>query len=1795
MSYTVTQRLLILILIILYPLRAEGVLDDTELKLKRQFEIPLRWDNIEDEEPWLDGRKPVYNGDYGFHTVRLGCEDYLLVKLYKGRLLRIYNPVEAFREDELSIYLSNGSGLYITYPYSIDHERRSILLTPPERLPYIVRIESTCKKEKVEIGLFHSRYEYIDKVAPYRNLIKLPLERAWISRTNKLSSEAFYLLMPYRPVTVRIKGNATFSIESRFVYNPYDPVRLQPYHIQVRLDGKVFKNLDHETLPHTTTPVYVDGREKIIGRTQRDFMNIPEGEHEMVIESDAILYIRLLRRDEPDYLFTINEPRLTPEDIRKMGSPPLLRKSPWEINKDDLIALTKYNPSPALSEFLTYNLIKDNTLHEGDIIGTMLLKDITKDLHRASDVARFYYLSHTFYRDIIPDNQDTKARNRFYYFITPSLRDITQPSDGILHPEHLEDAIRLLPSSIFTELLNDIDNPLIYYLPDRPSPSFLRIMISKKEMDGDTRLAIQMDDRPPLELRLYRNEKLKKEDFMSSQGEELIKFLSSLPYSIEPQTLSGRFSSLRPPSTIIDTAYLEMPLPQDVKVIRLWKEGRGKPVVSLQYRASRHYSLPQNAYMRYIKSIPSPSRLLIELLRDGEGTIKQLKHKQEWGFPYIYTIMPGDTLEGIFSRAMGLRMNEIYNEYIKRFRTLNPHIKNINRLHAGERIYLPMKFLKMEDIIRIEILNDLIPLYRLIDTRARGFMADINRQESPLRYREEKDVNKELLLVNDLYTGGKYLNAMERLQPLLYQTKGVDREALELLQANILKALGEHFLMENILKGLFVYSGHEETRKEAFHRLSSYYRKTRDTDGLLGLYSTYLLKTHDITIIPEFLDLLIEEGAYEMALKAGLLLPKNYQPVDLLLRACLVESWWQAFDLLIERIQSPEERDLWMAKRRLKEGNYEEALRLFRNSGEIGKKWYESMVEADSIYRGLRDADDKDVHGLIKRWQRWQEKHPGPFRWRVADELLIDSSGALILYNRARDMYHRMFVSKKGKTVKLRVYGPARLRIEARPLFETGSSEAYNGWIDVRDNGKVSHYPVIDSFPSSTFLVKGEKELKAGQKVTLLYDIKEGIHHIEIYSEDIPLLISLYESVPEVKISILPPLNADTIPALVEGGTRGLIQSIISELSASSFMEGKGPALFSTKDIMGPDVIGEMIKLLWEAEHDVRMFKNNLETAERIFINNRHIPRLKSLIYRFYRKTKFTPIEDVLSSGGIRIVKITGESASIPDMRIRASMIPPLMPGEQLLYGYERIILDMKNLREKKIEVEIRSESIAYLPPEPMEIFFEIDGERVRAVRIGEKDKKDIRLHLRVREGEHYLRIGISRPVVNQFLRVRLWERIERNEMPLIKTIERRYYLATPDEPVVLAAEGPLMLYVEKRVNNESMMNYIEVEKGIHNLEFYPEPTEKEALFRFYKRVPFPEKPTTPRRRFVVEYKEADTPPVRVNEPLILKQMEFDDRISLGSQEDGTWSITGAFMQKRQMEAEEKMEEFIESRLTHRFFNAFSRNLQRYEALGRIRKHGGPTFGALGHITHRPLKTPYGYNLNASFYAQRPSVDGGYEYSLNLDASIIDKRELGIKTYHTPSLAAFLRLMSMDDYDGYHPGNVDQDIFTTYKAGHRYGLRIADTLFYRPWLDTILSLYGKVVLNEDLNPFEPDNYGFEIRWRQLVGGLKTDLSYQENHYLSDRDRNEHTTTRRIKLGASLEKWLNLHKRLEAGFGLIWHLSINQFSGRLYLSIHFGKARGYRDFHYGEIDFKDLRQMHISYEEENNRIIKDKNP
>jgi len=61
---------------------------------------------------------------------------------------------------------------------------------------------------------------------------------------------------------------------------------------------------------------------------------------------------------------------------------------------------------------------------------------------------------------------------------------------------------------------------------------------------------------------------------------------------------------------------------------------------------------------------------------------------------------------------------------------------------------------------------------------------------------------------------------------------------------------------------------------------------------------------------------------------------------------------------------------------------------------------------------------------------------------------------------------------------------------------------------------------------------------------------------------------------------------------------------------------------------------------------------------------------------------------------------------------------------------------------------------------------------------------------------------------------------------------------------------------------------------------------------------------------------------------------------------------------------------------------------------------------------------------------------------------------------------------------------------------------------------------------------------------------------------------------------SLDRWRINQQRVEVGLRYRRDFDISSHNGLLYLSWHFGRGRMYRDFHFREVNFLNLRKLHI---------------
>lgn len=1329
-----------------------------------------------------------------------------------------------------------------------------------------------------------------------------------------------------------------------------------------------------------------------------------------------------------------------------------------------------------------------------------------------------------------------------------------------------------------------VEEGQLYRLPDQGAPGSLRLLVFNEE-PVRTDFQVQYDGRPPIRLQLAPETIQPESDFERTTARRALALLQRRHPQTGAGTLGGPFALRRAPAPRREAAHLELPLPADVREIRLWREdaGPGQLYQALQYRASRPYRLAETTFLEMLRRAPE-SDLAARLTRLLENAARAPE-----------------------SGAAGA---------------------------AGA-----------------ELDNHLWPLARWLIARERAFAATVTAPPAPVAASLDAATLGALQsLARRAKSEGDWLTALESWGRVARGLPGSDaaarREAL-LGQVDALLELGETFLAERRLRALLLYEADAELCEQAFIRLEEAARQSGDIPARQTLLAARAVREPSPRWFRELAESLVESGDYDLALAAGLA-GYGREPSETLLRAAFQLSWWETFETLAGRLPA-ERRDYWLGLRRLEAGEEEAARRLLAQGGEPGSALPARLDTDLDIHRRLRSADLAEREGALLDWERRQAEAPGPFAWREEPGQILDYAGVEQLYSIDTDRYGRAYRSAPGRPLRLRLIGPARLRLEARPFFADGTREPFDGWLRVRKGDSLRLMAISGNQPTPGLRVVGDETAAVGVLESRELEFGPGLHDLELACDEGPLLIRPLVRRPEIPLPVLPPLTVDTIPgAATEADLRALFARLAERRPVVEPERYRALAAGDLEKALA-EPVGEgeeaaeerLALLLWlsERQPDRRLWA--LGEGEALVARYPRHRALRPLLARLGRGDEWQPVTSVIAGAGLRLLPVTGRQPESPSLRVRLALTAPLAEGEQLVFGGSALVLGMFNVEERCLRLELKAEEAALQPPEPLTALVTLDAEAPRRIALSATDPGDT-LELCVPPGRHSLRVGVERPLANQYLRARLLEAQAGGFTPVLQEYERVWQVATAQEPLRLLVAGPAWLRIDEQGNDEIVTSYQMVDEGWQEVALAPEAGRSERLLRVSQRRIDDSAPAPLIRPLADTSIPVPPPLVRLAPRPAAETVKLTDAYPLGGQEDGTWSGYTSLARRRGLDDEvDYQEKFVEIGGQYRYHDDPRRNWFKTTVLGRIREEGNPTLGAKQEFRHQFRKVPLTLEIEGSMWVQKPGgkrgfvkdwprarladidvdfserfadQDNDFEWSTNLSAALSQKRMISPKTWHVPRAKFFARRLSLrrnvrsletkfakslrnidgpshlnifnqynEEVNLYDPESLDQDVFSQYKSDHRHGLTLSETLYHRPWLDTLWFAGLGGTSNED---FAPDNVNYRLGWRQLLGPLQVDLEYRGTRFLNDADRVAAYTREVGTLNFLWELWLEDQHRIEVLLTLQRDFHDSETLGMLSFFWHGGNGRGYRDFWPGEIDFLDLRERRASLVENN---------
>lgn len=1305
---------------------AHAEVDEVQLRLARQFDMPLRWDNVERAPAWVKGSVPQYQRQLGYHTVRLGPGEQVTLRVPANEQVRLVHADRALAPGTLHVEASYGSGLYATLPVVLSSDSRSLLTHAIAHAPALVRVSRPAgESEAIEIGLFVSRREPFGTLAPYRDVLPLPVPTVRMQREDAPGRQRFWVLAAERPTQLTLEGPRRLAFEHRPAYAPGESALSQTYRIALQLNGEPWRSLEFNTPFESVYPVEVNGVAQPVGRRQMSYLELPPGTHRLSLQANVKVYGRLLGQGEPDYLFAdLNAPPLTASDVRHLPHPfplavdaprpsgtreamPALKLSPWMSTDAEIRrAVASREVSPSEMQSLTLRLARDNARREGGLQAGMLMREAAAanrevpELQQAADALMGHA---TFYRNLLPVIKTGTSHQQWAYFTnrrihrygeqprgeTASLAQLDAWLDRLDQGYFLEVPLRpdalsgFEQSSVREQRVTPpaetkataVPAGQVYWLPERHEPTLLRVIADMERSPPGARFYVQLDDAQPTLFQIAQYEELPAAELAPDAGSRGLSMLALRHATADAGTLGGPFASgPRSAARQIQGAAFELVVGREVRRVSVWREGDAPVFLALQYRTSKPFVLNETAMLAELTTLPQANDALAVL----HAAVRMLPVRDD-------------------SRPA---------------RELANHWQALVR-------YIQVQ--------RRQLTQGVVPALSQGGSGEQSAVAA--RQAIQAARAAERE--------------GQWLLALEHWSTAYRRGDVSSRWPAALGRIEALLQLGETYLAEQQLKSILVSDAPVATRQAAQDRLAARYLAADDHAALATLWAGLFADGGHPDHLSRLIDSLIALDDLDLALAAWLALPEQVRSKEQGLRVTYRLRWWQSFEALLAQVSEPAQRAFWQGWRALDQGDPVAAGAYWQQAGAAGAALRQSLDTARALLPDLRAAEPQTRTAAIAQWEQWQATHPGPASWQVEDTAVRDYAGSASLYSVERDTYTQAYRFSEGRPLRLTMIGPIRVRIEVRPLHPAGRTDPLDGWVQVRRGGELRLLPISNNLPAPGLVQVGNRSQLPGQRELLEFSLGPGLHSLEVAGGGMDALARVLTLRPEQPLPVLPPLNVDTAAAVLDGSWQAApATAACTWRDCFTVLPGDGAALWRLRaDAASPrlaavdearladalaqrprtpsgmmendwpeasalargdqaaallrhpgttpqDAARRMLLLAWFAEQQPEARSRLLSEGEALAARYPESAEVQSMFARLSRDANWLPLP-VAQSAGLRTRELIGWQPESPALRVRKALLPALRPREQVLGGAGRLLYDMQTLRSTSVRLHL--------------------------------------------------------------------------------------------------------------------------------------------------------------------------------------------------------------------------------------------------------------------------------------------------------------------------------------------------------------------------------------------------------------------------------------------------------------------------------------------------------------------------
>lgn len=1371
--------------------QAQG-LDDVQLKLSQQLPQIVRWDSIEPQglglpSPYL--LTPVAmqaHAGLDWRSLRLEAGQSIQIRLPRGASLRLQglpglHGVSSEAIANIEMWRSSGNGL------AVRETAQAVAggVQPAADLQHenVVTLMLAQDAPAVEVGVFVSRLEERDNLVAYRHLQEFSGAALQLRGERSAATQKYWSLQTAQEV--KLTGPARYMLQGRWQYAQEDNNALVAWQVALTANGEQLAPLRFLASAESSEMQWLgEGSHEqptLLSREKAAYFDLPAGEHLVRLQSNGPFLARLLRQAPSDY--SLPEINAQLDFTRAQSSErekKQLKKSPWDTPASALQDAVN-GTSTALSQQAASRIAQDNRHREGGMLAAQALlaqAQYWRDANQVHAEAQQFLQHHSHWRDLLPQEKISRNAPQLAWYSQARLQRINQSAQStIIAAQHTDALLDGLHSGRFFALEKGVQE---YLLPARSSDSSLHLAVHSQ---AQTHLRLQFDEGSVRELRL--TPPVAANLLANDPALSALQMQQLTHGEFGGSTLSAAFAKGRTPAKQIAAQVLEVALPRDVQKIKIWQisesasESVTTPWLAVKLRESRPYLLDEAA--------------LLDVLQQSSSLTN---------------------LTSLLSALPKLGAASSENEP--------------NQLSAAP-----------------EILSQLQPLMRLLVSQANSYTAQIelgstlsNQPESVISSKQAAELSAQ---ARQLASSGSWLPALEKWAEVRALATANQDEANR-GQLAALRALGETFLYEQGLKKtLFGYPSASE-QEFAYQELMQYYQQNLDERAQLALVSSRLIQlanepeatSNKLAVLKELIPVLQANSQPQLALLAGLLLPAKQRPLGAMLEMALQNNWPRVFASLQASLATNAEREYWQALALARAGKFSEAQSGLQLSQELSSANSTSKLLASNmanhlqeglqIHQIIQSARNRQLplsNSVLTRWATWQAEHPGTRTWQEMNDGISDYAASYTLYSINRDTSATSFLATAEKPVKLRVLGPLKLRVEARPLHPKHSKVALDSWLNIREPARQLLWPVAitQNWPAQGLQIIGRSEHLPGHAVLKEIELDAGWHELEIQGtaggkaegEAQAMLINVQAAQVGLALPVLPPISAELaadsrasnaaqaslefLPnqrpwyapwqaeceqcsTMLSNGTvqrwRVRAPAQLGKLSSASFTsstlansnyplqhalasENWDALLEMSKPSDAKAVTDYLQALLWRLEHYPQQKQRVLALASQLQVLHPDLPQLGTLMARMLRDSDWQHLPSVQTSAGQRSRAITQWEPENPAIRVRRALLQGIQPSDYLLSGGNRLVLSLFNLQAGQVKFLLKNRDVSGMPGLPLTAQIQLGNGAIHSLPIA-ADSAGQELSLAIGKGQQAIKVWLKNPVTNQFLSVQVLE-----------------------------------------------------------------------------------------------------------------------------------------------------------------------------------------------------------------------------------------------------------------------------------------------------------------------------------------------------------------------------------------------------------------------------------------------------